>query len=107
MGCKEKLIRRSNVTARLDSTVGHADKILDNIFGVNIMYIQLNINTEVEINNLTDLPKFKLLTESLHMKIKKIQLDRGFGVVRRGALEIPAKVTLKFNLIKGKSVWRK
>lgn len=57
--------------------------MLDNIFGVNIMHIQLNINTEIEINSLTDLPKLKLLTECLHMKINKSQLAREFGVDRR------------------------
>src|SRR5690625_2085476 len=58
-------------------------KILDNIFGVNTVHIQLNINTEIEIINLTDLPKLKLLTESSNMKINKSQLAREFGVDRR------------------------
>lgn len=47
------------------------------------MHIQLNINTEIQINSLTDLPKLKLLTESSHMKINKSQLAREFGVDRR------------------------
>src|SRR5690625_7841313 len=58
-------------------------EILDNISRVNIMHIQLNISTEIEINKLTDLPKLKLLTESSHMKINKSQLAREFGVDRR------------------------
>lgn len=50
---------------------------------MNIVHIQLNINTEIEINDLTDLPKLKLLMESSHMKINKSQLAREFGVDRR------------------------
>src|SRR5699024_10977695 len=52
-------------------------------FGVNIVHIQLNINTEIEVNSLTDLPKLKLLMESSNMKINKSQLAREFGVDRR------------------------
>src|SRR5699024_1878903 len=47
------------------------------------MHIQLNINTELEINSLTDLPKLKMLMESSHMKINKSQLDREMEVDRR------------------------
>ena len=47
------------------------------------MHLQLNINTEIEIKSLTDLPKLKLLTESSHMKINKSQLARELGVDRR------------------------
>lgn len=47
------------------------------------MHIQLNINTELEINSLTDLPKLKMLMESSHMKINKSQLAREMGVDRR------------------------
>lgn len=50
---------------------------------MNIVYIQLNINTEIEIKSLTDLPKLKLFMESSHMKINKSQLAREFGVDRR------------------------
>src|SRR5690625_1253640 len=59
------------------------DEILHNILGWNIMHIQLNINTDVEINCLTDLPKLKVLLESSNMKINKSQLAREFGVDRR------------------------
>lgn len=47
------------------------------------MHIQLNINTDVEINCLTDLPKLKMLLESSNMKINKSQLARELGVDRR------------------------
>ena len=59
------------------------DEILHNILGWNIMHIQLNINTDVEINCLTDLPKLKVLLESSNMKINKSQLARELGVDRR------------------------
>ena len=38
---------------------------MHNIFGVNIMHIQIDINTEIEINGLEDLPKLNLLMERL------------------------------------------
>src|SRR5690625_5886551 len=44
---------------------------------------QKNINTDVEINSLTDLPKLKVLLESSNMKINKSQLARELGVDRR------------------------
>lgn len=47
------------------------------------MHIQLNINTDVEIKCLTDLPKLKVLLESSNMKINKSQLARELGVDRR------------------------
>ena len=47
------------------------------------MYITLDVQTDFEINSLTDLPKFKQLMESLHMKINKSQLAREMGVDRR------------------------
>lgn len=47
------------------------------------MHIKLNINTEIEINDLTDLTKLKLFMESSHMKINKSQLAREYGVDRR------------------------
>src|SRR5690625_5500119 len=58
-------------------------KMLHNILGWNIMHIQQNINTDVEINSLTDLPKLKVLLESSNMKINKSQLARELGVDRR------------------------
>ena len=50
---------------------------------MNIVHIKLNINTEIEINDLTDLPKLKLFMESSNMKINKSQLAREYGVDRR------------------------
>jgi len=47
------------------------------------VHIQLNINTNIEVNELTDLPKLKILMESLNMKINKSQLARDLGVDRR------------------------
>lgn len=47
------------------------------------MHMQININTDIEINNLLDLPKFKMLMESLKMKINKSKLARDMGVDRR------------------------
>jgi len=47
------------------------------------MQIQLTINTDIEINHLTDLPKLKILMESSNMKINKSQLAREMGVDRR------------------------
>src|SRR5690625_3536160 len=58
-------------------------KMLHNILGWNIMHIQQNISTDVEINSLTDLPKLKVLLESSNMKINKSQLARELGVDRR------------------------
>ncbi|MBS4219542.1 IS21 family transposase [Bacillus sp. FJAT-49711] len=47
------------------------------------MHLQLNINTDIEINNLLDLPKLKMIMESLKMKINKSKLAREMGVDRR------------------------
>ena len=55
-------------------------KMLHNILGWNIMHIQQNINTDVEINSLTDLPKLKVLLESSNTKINKSQLVRELEV---------------------------
>src|SRR5690625_945070 len=59
------------------------NRILHNNSGVNIMHIELNVNADVEINDLTDLPKLKLLMESSKMKVNKSQLSRELGVDRR------------------------
>jgi len=48
-----------------------------------MVHIQVNINTDIEINSLTDLPKLKMLMESSNMKINKSQLARDMGVDRR------------------------
>lgn len=50
---------------------------------MNIVHIQLNINTDVEINSLIDLPKLNMLMGSLKMKINKSRLARDMGVDRR------------------------
>lgn len=47
------------------------------------MYVTLDIQTNFEINSLSDLPKFKQLMENLNMKINKSQLAREMGVDRR------------------------
>lgn len=47
------------------------------------MYITLEIQTDLEINSLTDLPKLKTLMENLKMKINMSQLGRDMGVDRR------------------------
>ncbi len=38
------------------------------------MHMQININTDIEIKSLLDLPKLKTLMESLKMKINKSKL---------------------------------
>ncbi|MFA8439860.1 hypothetical protein [Pueribacillus sp. YX66] len=45
--------------------------------------IKLDVNIEVEVKELTDLPKLKLFMESLQMKINKSQLARDLNVDRR------------------------
>lgn len=45
--------------------------------------MQVNVNTDIEIKSLIDLPKLKLLMESLKMKINKSKLARDMGVDRR------------------------
>ena len=47
------------------------------------MHMQLSVNTEIEINSLSDLPKLKLLMENVNMKINKSRLARDMGVDRR------------------------
>lgn len=47
------------------------------------MHMQIDVHTDIEINSLADLPKFKLLMESLKMKINKSKLARDMGVDRR------------------------
>src|SRR5690625_3501801 len=60
-----------------------SDKLLHNLDEVNIMHIAIDINTELNISSLTDLPKLKLLMENLKMKINKSELARKFNVDRR------------------------
>ncbi|WNR45113.1 IS21 family transposase [Paenibacillus roseipurpureus] len=47
------------------------------------MYMQMNIQTNVEIRSLVDLPKLKSLMENLNMKINMSKLAREMGVDRR------------------------
>lgn len=47
------------------------------------MHIKIDVNTEIEIKELTDLLKLKIFMESLNMKIYKSQLARDLGVDRR------------------------
>lgn len=47
------------------------------------MHMPININTDIEVNSLSDLPKLKMLMESLKMKINKSKLARDMGVDRR------------------------
>jgi hypothetical protein len=49
---------------------------MHNILGVNIMHMPININTDIEIKSLIDLPKLKILIENLKMKINKSKLAR-------------------------------
>lgn len=59
------------------------DKLLHTILEVNRMHIAIDINTNLEITSLTDLPKLKLLMENLKMRINKSELARKFKVDRR------------------------
>lgn len=59
------------------------DKLLHTILEVNRMHIAIDINTNIEITSLTDLPKLKLLMENLKMTINKSELARKFKVDRR------------------------
>lgn len=47
------------------------------------MYMTLNIQTNVEVRSLLDLPNLKLLMENLKMKINKSELARKMNVDRR------------------------
>jgi len=47
------------------------------------MYVTLNVQSNIEIRGLTDLPKLKTLMENLKMKMNVSQLARDFGVDRR------------------------
>jgi len=42
--------------------------------GVNIMYIKIDVNTEIEIKILTNLSNLKIFMESLNIKIHRSQL---------------------------------
>lgn len=45
--------------------------------------MQISVNSDIEIKSLADLPKLKLLMESLKMIINKSKLARDMGVDRR------------------------
>ncbi len=47
------------------------------------MYLELDIQANVEVNNLCDLPKLKQLMENLKMKINRSKLGRELGADRR------------------------
>lgn len=47
------------------------------------MYIQLNVNTQFELNSLADLATYQQIMEQLNMKINKSKLARDMGVDRR------------------------
>lgn len=47
------------------------------------MHIKIDVNTEIEVKELTDLPKLKIFMESLNMKINKSKLARDLKVDRR------------------------
>jgi len=56
---------------------------MHNYFEVERMHVQLDLQTEIEIKSLEDLPKLKFLMESLNMKINKSKVGREMGVDRR------------------------
>ena len=47
------------------------------------MHIKINVNTKLEIKELSDLPKLKIFMESLNMKINKSILAIDLNVDRR------------------------
>ena len=49
--------------------------ILHTYYEVIGMYLELDIQTEIEVNDLFDLPKLKQLMGNLKMKINKSQLE--------------------------------
>lgn len=61
----------------------NSDRLMALCSGVNIMHIKIDVNTEIEIKELTDLPKLKLFMGSLDMKINKSKLARDLHVDRR------------------------
>src|SRR5699024_10967683 len=56
---------------------------MHNILGLNISHIQIDINTEIELNGLADSPRLNVLLESTNTKINEIQLARALNVDRR------------------------
>jgi hypothetical protein len=52
------------------------------------MQVQLNIKTEFNIDSVTDLPKLKLVMESLNMKINKSELARQLHSIGRQWINI-------------------
>lgn len=59
------------------------DWYMHTLFEVRSMHVPVNISTEFKVASLTDLPKFKLIMESLNMKINKSKLARELHVDRR------------------------
>lgn len=52
-------------------------------FGVRRMHLSINLTTDFKVDSLTDLSKYKLMMESLGMKINKSELARQLKVDRR------------------------
>ena len=57
--------------------------MLHNIFELNIMHMQIDINTEMKINTVEDLPKLNLLMKSCNMRVNKSRLTQNLNVDRR------------------------
>jgi len=57
--------------------------VLHNIFELNIMHMQIDINTEMKINTVEDLPKLNLLMKSCNMRVNKSRLTQNLNVDRR------------------------
>jgi len=66
------------------------------------MYITLNVQSNIEIRNLLDLPKLKSLMENLNMKINISQLARELEVDRRTIQKYLDGFTRKRSRDKGK-----
>lgn len=59
------------------------EKYMHTYSEVEKMHVQLDINTEFNLKSINDLPQFKLIMESLKMKINKSELARQLNVDRR------------------------
>lgn len=68
------------------------------------MYMKMNIQTELEIRSLVDLPKIKSLMENLNMKINKSQLAREMGADRRTVNKYLEGFTRKTTRDKGSKI---
>ena len=68
------------------------------------MYMQMNIQTNVEIQSLVDLSKLKSLMENLNMKLNKSRLARDMGVDRRTISKYIEGFTRKTSRDKGSKI---